>query len=105
MLFLTRWFGVTASDAERDLASEKSEIDEIVQKVLLLQTSLPTSNSGRCAGELTPRAFALGAQFEVFDVYRRSRRRAGRAPRERNLSPSPASYPAIVRFGERRSES
>jgi hypothetical protein len=37
MLFLTKWFGVTSSDAERNPAREKSEIEEIVQLTLLLQ--------------------------------------------------------------------
>jgi len=35
MLFLTRYFGVTGSDAERSLAGEQSVIEEIVEKVLL----------------------------------------------------------------------
>ena len=34
MLFLTRWFGVTASEAERSLAREQSDIEEIVEKIL-----------------------------------------------------------------------
>jgi hypothetical protein len=37
MLYLTRWFGVTGSDAERDPAGEQAIIDEITQRVLLLQ--------------------------------------------------------------------
>src|SRR2546421_5881187 len=32
MLFLTRWFGVTGSDAERNLDKEKSEIEEITAR-------------------------------------------------------------------------
>ncbi len=39
MLFLTRLFGVTGSDTERDLAAEKAIIEEIVEKVLLLQSN------------------------------------------------------------------
>ncbi len=34
MLFLTRWFGVTGSDAERNLARERSDIEEIVERSL-----------------------------------------------------------------------
>ena len=37
MLFLTRWFGVTGSDADRDLAGERSDIEQIVEKILLMQ--------------------------------------------------------------------
>ena len=33
MLFLTRWFGVTGSDADRDRAQEQSDIEEIIEKV------------------------------------------------------------------------
>ena len=39
MLFLTRWFGVTGSDSERNLAREKTDIDEIVTRVLQMQAS------------------------------------------------------------------
>src|SRR6266568_4257010 len=39
MLFVTRWFGVTGSDAERNLDAEQACIDEIVKKVLLLQAN------------------------------------------------------------------
>ena len=37
MPFLTRWFGVTESDAERDLAREEADIEEIAEKILLMQ--------------------------------------------------------------------
>jgi hypothetical protein len=39
MLWLTRWFGITGSDAERDLAKEEADLDELVEKVLLLQSN------------------------------------------------------------------
>ena len=39
MLWLTRWFGVTGSDSERDLAREKSDIEEIVKTTLLVQAT------------------------------------------------------------------
>jgi hypothetical protein len=29
-VFLTRWFGVTESDAERNFVAEKSDVEEIV---------------------------------------------------------------------------
>jgi len=35
MLFLTRCFGVTGSDADRDPVREKAEIEEIIEKSLL----------------------------------------------------------------------
>ena len=39
MIFLTRLFGVTGSDAERDLGAELACIKAIVEKVLLLQAN------------------------------------------------------------------
>jgi hypothetical protein len=39
MLFLTRCFGVTASDRERNLAQNRPDIEEIVEKVLLMQAN------------------------------------------------------------------
>ena len=37
MLFVTRWFGVTGNDADRDPVREQSDIQQIVEKSLLLQ--------------------------------------------------------------------
>jgi hypothetical protein len=34
VLFLTKWFGVTGSDAERSLVREQSVIEEIVERDL-----------------------------------------------------------------------
>src|SRR6266705_1749451 len=59
MLFLTRWFGVTCGDAERSLAREKSDIDEIIEKVLLMQFKAAPNNTGRSAVELMRRVSAL----------------------------------------------
>src|ERR1700736_5160683 len=39
MVFLTRWFGVTESDADRDPAREKADIEAIVEKSLLMQAN------------------------------------------------------------------
>ena len=39
MLWLTRWFGVTATDSDRDLAREKSDIEEIISKTLQVQAT------------------------------------------------------------------
>ena len=36
-MFLTRWFGVTESDVERNFAGEKSAVEEIAAKSLLMQ--------------------------------------------------------------------
>ena len=39
MLWLTRWFGVTGSDSERDLAREASDIEAIVRTTLKVQAT------------------------------------------------------------------
>jgi hypothetical protein len=40
MLFLTRWFGVTGSEAERNLAMEPAVVGEIVERILVMQTNV-----------------------------------------------------------------
>jgi hypothetical protein len=38
-MVLTRWFGVTVSDADRCPAAEKSNIEAIAEKSLLMQSN------------------------------------------------------------------
>jgi hypothetical protein len=98
MLFLTRWFGVTGSDAERNLAREQSDIGEIVEKSLLLQANAAAKqHRPLCRGTHAKGVCAL-AQFEVFDVtVGRDRELAKRLAK--GIFAKPAVYPAIVRFG------
>jgi hypothetical protein len=97
MLFLTRWFGVTGSDAERSLAREQSDIKEITESSLdagerCRQTTPAAPPWNACEGYL-PRA-----QFEVFDVtVGRDRGLAARLAK--GIFATPGVYPAIVRFG------
>jgi hypothetical protein len=98
MLFLTRLFGVTASDAERNLAAEPSIINEIVEKVLLLQTNSAAQQKRPIGRGTHVKGTSARAQFEVFDVT------AGRDPAlaarlAKGIFAKPGSYPAIVRFG------
>src|SRR6266700_1687798 len=65
MLFLTRWFGVTGSDAERDLASERSDIEEIVEKVLLMQSNAATQQRRPLGRGTHAKGICTRAQFEV----------------------------------------
>ena len=97
MLFLTRWFGVTDSDAERSLARERSDIDEIARKV--------SPDAGECCYQTTPVALSWNAreghlcssQFEVFDVAaERDRVLATRLAK--GIFAKPGVYPAVVRF-------
>ena len=68
MLFLTRWFGVTGSDSERNLAREKSEIEEIAEKALLLQSNAAAQQHRPLCRGTHAKGVCARAQFEVFDV-------------------------------------
>jgi hypothetical protein len=97
MLFLTRCFGVTASDAERSLAAEKADIEEIVQKVLKLQSQAAAQQHRPLGRGTHVKGVSARAQFEVFDVA------AGRDPvlaarLAKGMFAKPAIYPAVVRF-------
>jgi hypothetical protein len=98
MLLLTRMFGVTGSDAERDLGAEQACIEEITKKVLLLQAK-SASEQHRPLGRGTHvKGTSARAQFEVLDVT------AGRDPilgarLAKGIFATPGVYPAVVRFG------
>ena len=98
MLFLTRWFGVTGSDAERNLDAEKACIEEIVKKVLLMQANAASQQHRPIARGTHAKGTAARAKFEVFDVA------AGRDPvlaqrLAKGIFAKPGVYPATVRFG------
>jgi hypothetical protein len=69
MVLLTRWFGVTESDADRSVANEQADIEEIAQKSLLMQTNAATKQhrplcrgthaSGVCVSERNLRCLTL----------------------------------------------
>jgi hypothetical protein len=98
MLFLTRMFGVTASDADRELASERACIEKIVAKSLALQANSAAQQHRRLGRGTHVKGTAARAEFEVLDV------RAGRdaqlgARLAKGIFAAPGIYPAIVRFG------
>jgi hypothetical protein len=98
MLFLTKWFGVTGSDADRDLAREHSDIEEITQRSLLLQANAAAKQHRQLARGTHAKGVCAKAQFEVLDVA------AGRDPQlaarlAKGMFAKPGVYPAIVRFG------
>jgi hypothetical protein len=68
MLFLTRWFGVTGSDADRDLAREQIEIEEIVELSLKMQANAAAKQHRSLARGTHAKGVSTRAQFEVFDV-------------------------------------
>lgn len=98
MLFLTRMFGVTGSDEERNLSTEKAVIEEIVEKVLLMQKNAAAQQKRPLGRGTHVKGTSARAYFEVFDVT------AGREPRlgtrlAKGIFAKPGIYPAIVRFG------
>jgi hypothetical protein len=98
MLFLTRLFGVTAGDADRDLSSEKSVIEQIVEKVLLLQANCAAQQKRPLSRGTHAKGTAARAEFEVFDVTL-GRDPALAARLAKGIFAKPGIYPAIVRFG------
>jgi hypothetical protein len=98
MLFLTRWFGVTGSDAERNLAREQSDIKEITERVLLMQANAAAQQHQPLRRGTHAKGVCARAKFEVFDVtVGRDRKLAARLAR--GMFAKPGVYPAIVRFG------
>jgi hypothetical protein len=94
---LTRWFGVTESEVDRNLAREKSDIEEIAQKSLLMQTNAATKQHRSLCRGTHASGVCVQAQFEIFDVA--ADRSAGPAARlARGIFARPAVYPAVVRF-------
>ncbi len=97
MLFLTRMFGVTGSDAERDFAGEKELVAAITEKVLLLQKNSAGQQNRPLGRGTHAKGTCARAQFEVLDV------KAGRDPAlaarlAKGIFAAPGVYPAVVRF-------
>jgi len=98
MLFLTRMFGVTGSDAERDLGAEPACIEEITEKVLLLQAKAAKEQHRPLGRGTHVKGTSARAQFEVFDVTIGRGRSLGERL-ARGIFATPGVYPAVVRFG------
>ena len=97
MLFLTKCFGVTDGHAERDLSTEKDIIDEIVEKVLLLQANAAAQQKRPPGRGTHVKGISARAEFEVLDVT--AGREPGLAARlAKGIFAKPGVYPAIVRF-------
>ena len=96
-MVLTRWFGVTESDADRCAAREKSDIEEIAKKSLLMQANAATKQRRSLCRGTHASGVCVRAQFEIFDVT------VGRAPDlaarlAKGIFAKPGKYPAVVRF-------
>src|SRR5260221_9609942 len=97
MVFLTRWFGVTESDAERNFTREKSDIEEITKKSLLMQANAAAQQQRSLCRGTHAKGVCAQAQFEVLDIA------AGRpavlaARLAKGIFAKPGTYPAVVRF-------
>ena len=98
MLWLTRWFGVTGSDSERDLAREKSDIEDIVQTTLVVQAKAAAQQHRPLARGTHAKGVCARAEFEVLDVT--EGRDPGLAARlAKGMFAAPGVYPAVVRWG------
>jgi hypothetical protein len=98
MLFLTRQFGITESDAERKLDQETALFDEIVEYVLLLQANSASQQKRPICRGTHAKGTCVRGQFEVFDLStQRGPELASRLAK--GIFAKPGVYPAIVRFG------
>src|SRR6266849_7899198 len=97
MVFLTRWFGVTESDAERSLAREKADIEAIVEKSLLMQSNAAAKQRRPLCRGTHAKGVCARARFEVFDVA--AERPAVLASRlAKGIFANPGVYSAVARF-------
>ena len=94
---LTRWFGVTESDADRDPAREQADIEAITEKSLLMQANAADKQHRSMCRGTHASGVSVRAQFEIFDLT------VGHAPElaarlARGIFAKPRVYPAVVRF-------
>ena len=92
VLFLTKLFGVTTSDAERYLDMDDAYAEEIVGHVLTMQAKARPISVGRCAAEPTRKASVSGRVRSPGRDGRARSRRLGRAS-PGAFSPNPAAIP------------
>ncbi len=97
MLFLTRLFGVTGSEADRDLGAEEACIEAIVERVLAMQTNAAVEQHRSLGRGTHAKGTCARATFEVYDL--KAGRDASLAARlARGIFAVPGIYPATVRF-------
>src|SRR3954451_11224459 len=97
MLFITRWFGVTGSDADRNLAWEQSDIEGITESILLMQANAAAKQHRPLGRGTHAKGVTARAQFEVFDVTV-GRDGALAARLAQGIFGRPGIYPATIRF-------
>src|SRR5713101_3930974 len=97
MVFLTKWFGVTETDADRCPAREKADIEAIVEKSLLMQANAAAQQHRPLCRGTHAKGVCARAQFEVLDVT------AERSPvlatrLAKGIFANPGVYSALARF-------
>jgi hypothetical protein len=97
MLNFTKWFGVTETDAERNIVSEQSVIEEIAKNILIMQTKTAKDQSRTLRRGTHAKGICVRAQFEIFNPGE------GRTAEEsariaKGIFAMPGIYPAVVRF-------
>jgi hypothetical protein len=96
-MMLTRWFGVTETNADRHRATEESDIQKIVEKSLLMQTNAATMQHRPLCRGTHASGVCIRAEFEIFDVA--AGRDSALASRlAKGIFAKPGIYPAVVRF-------
>src|SRR5258708_40223766 len=97
MVFLTRRFGVTESDADRDPAREKADIEAIVEKSILMQSNAAAQQHRPLCRGTHAKGVCARALFEVFDVT--VARDPGLATRlAKGIFANTGVYSAVARF-------
>jgi len=97
MVFLTRWFGVTETDADRCPAREKADIEAIVEKSLLMQSNAAAQQHRSLCRGTHAKGVCARAQFEVLDVT--AERPPVLATRlAKGIFANPGVYSAVARF-------
>jgi catalase len=97
MLFFTKWFGVTESDAERKLVSEEQVIADIAKNILVMQSKTAKDQNRRLGRGTHAKGICVKAQFEVFHPDKnRSTEESTRL--SKGIFALPGKYNAMVRF-------
>jgi catalase len=98
MPFVTKMFGVTFSDEDRNPGREQADIEEITQRSLLMQANAAAAQHRPLARGTHAKGVCAQAQFEIFDVAK-GRDPALAARLAKGIFAKPGIYPATVRFG------
>src|SRR5882757_9519862 len=97
MVSVTRWFGVTESEADRNPSREQADIAAITERSLLMQTNAAVNQRRSLCRGTHASGVCVRADFEIFDVS------VGRPPElatrlAKGIFGKPGIYSAVVRF-------